>query len=41
MSHWVVGHRGLVLAMFAVITDFFFAGFPGVEIRTIFKDLLP
>ncbi len=41
LAKWVMDHRAPVLAVFALITLGFLAGFPGIEIRTIFKDLLP
>ncbi len=36
-----MNHRGSVLIAFVVITIGFLMGFPGVQIRTVFKDLLP
>jgi len=41
MAAWIMKHRGGVLIAFILITLGFMAGFPGIEIRTIFKDLLP
>ncbi|MGQ0698839.1 MAG: efflux RND transporter permease subunit [Panacagrimonas sp.] len=41
IAAWVMNHRGSVLIAFVLITLAFMAGFPRVEIRTVFKDLLP
>ncbi|THD01820.1 RND transporter [Panacagrimonas perspica] len=41
MARWVMANRGLVLIIFALATIAFAVGIPRVEIRTIFKDLLP
>jgi predicted RND superfamily exporter protein len=41
MAKWVMDHRGKVSIAFVLVTLIFLAGFPGVEVRTIFKDLLP
>ena len=41
MAAWIMKHRGPVLIAFILITLGFMGGFPGIEIRTIFKDLLP
>src|ERR1700757_3807224 len=41
LAKWVMDRRGAVSIAFVVITLAFMAGFPRVEIRTIFKDLLP
>jgi len=41
LAKWIMDRRGLVLGFFLLITLAFLAGFPRVQIRTIFKDLLP
>ncbi|SEP88073.1 hypothetical protein SAMN04488038_10286 [Solimonas aquatica] len=41
LARWVMDHRLAVLIGFLAITVGFLAGFPRVEVRTIFKDLLP
>ena len=41
LAAWIMKHRFGVLMGFIVVTLGFVAGFPGIEIRTIFKDLLP
>ena len=41
IAAWVMRYRGSVLIAFVLVTLAFMAGFPGVEIRTVFKDLLP
>ncbi|HSW12114.1 MAG TPA: MMPL family transporter [Solimonas sp.] len=41
MAKWIMDNRGLVSILFVLVTIGFAAGIPGVEIRTIFKDLLP
>ncbi len=41
MARWVMAHRGLTWAAFALVTVFFALGLPKVELRTIFSDLLP
>ena len=41
IAMWVMRHRGLSAAVFAVITLGFAAGLPGVQLKTIFSDLLP
>ncbi|HEX4870968.1 MAG TPA: MMPL family transporter [Nevskiaceae bacterium] len=41
IARWVIAHRGLVSVFFLLLTVAFAAGIPRVEIRTIFKDLLP
>jgi predicted RND superfamily exporter protein len=41
IARWVIRHRVLVAALFAIVTGAFAAGLPHVEIRTIFSDLLP
>jgi len=37
----VLAHRGLSFLVFGLITVFFAAGLPRVQLRTIFSDLLP
>ena len=41
LAAWVMAYRGWVTVLFVLITLVFAAGIPRVEIRTIFKDLLP
>lgn len=41
IAKWVMGRRLPVAVAFAVVTAIFAAGLPGLEIRTIFNDLLP
>ena len=41
LARWVLRHRALAFAAFALITLFFAAGLPKVQLRTIFSDLLP
>jgi predicted RND superfamily exporter protein len=41
IAKWVMDRRGAMLVAFALVTLAFLAGFPRVEIRTIFNDLLP
>jgi predicted RND superfamily exporter protein len=41
LAKWIMDRRGKVLIAFGIVTLAFMAGFPRVEIRTIFKDLLP
>jgi len=41
IARWVMRHRTLACVAFAVITAFFAAGLPGVQLKTIFSDLLP
>ncbi len=41
LARWVMNHRASVGIGFIIVTLAFMAGFPRVEIRTIFKDLLP
>ena len=41
LARWIMRHRGLVGIAFIIVTLGFMAGFPQVEIRTIFNDLLP
>ncbi|MBX9606976.1 MAG: MMPL family transporter [Gammaproteobacteria bacterium] len=41
LAHWIMQRRGAVTLFFVLATLFFAAGLPRVEIRTVFKDLLP
>lgn len=41
LAKWIMDHRGLVAIGFIVATLLFSLGIPHVQIRTIFKDLLP
>ena len=41
LARWVMDHRIAVSIAFLLVTLGFVAGFPRVEIRTVFKDLLP
>ena len=41
LARWTLRHRGLAFALFALITLFFAAGLPRVQLQTIFSDLLP
>src|SRR5882757_5229205 len=41
LAKWIMDRRGAVLIAFIVVTLGFAAGFPRVQIRTVFKDLLP
>jgi len=41
LAKWIMDHRGMVSIAFILVTLAFMAGIPRVEIRTIFKDLLP
>src|SRR5690606_535568 len=41
LPRFVMAHRGAVTLGFVLVTLFFMAGIPKVEIRTIFNDLLP
>ena len=41
LAKWIMDRRGAVAIAFVLVTLAFAAGFPRVEIRTIFKDLLP
>ena len=41
IARWVLSHRKLAWAVFILITAFFAAGLPKVQLRTIFSDLLP
>lgn len=41
LAKWIMDRRLAVGIAFLLVTAGFAAGLPGVEIRTIFKDLLP
>ncbi|MBI4695686.1 MAG: MMPL family transporter [Gammaproteobacteria bacterium] len=41
LAAWIMAHRASVGIAFILVTLAFMAGFPKVQIRTIFKDLLP
>ncbi len=41
MAGWVMRHRAVTWAIFAIITAFFAVGLRNVELKTIFSDLLP
>ncbi|WP_420467751.1 efflux RND transporter permease subunit [Panacagrimonas sp.] len=41
LAKWIMDKRLPILILFGLVTAGFAAGFPGIEIRTIFKDLLP
>ncbi len=41
IAHWIMQRRGAVGMAFILITLGFMAGFPHVQIRTVFNDLLP
>ena len=41
LAKWIMAHRAGVGIVFILVTLGFMAGFPGIEIRTIFNDLLP
>ena len=41
LAKWIMDRRGIVGIGFILVTLGFMAGFPGVEVRTIFKNLLP
>ncbi len=41
IARWVIAHRRVSWTIFVLITAFFAAGLPRVELRTIFSDLLP
>ncbi len=41
ISAWVIRHQKITAIAFVVITAFFAAGLPKVDLRTIFSDLLP
>ncbi len=41
IARWVMQHRAAVSVAFVLVTGFFMTGFPNVDIRTVFNDLLP
>ena len=41
LARWIMAHRGLVGIGFILVTLAFCAGIPHVQIKTVFKDLLP
>ena len=41
IARWVMQHRVAVSVAFVLVTGFFMTGFPNVDIRTVFNDLLP
>lgn len=41
LAHWIMQRRFAVSVLFVLVTLFFMAGFPKVQIRTVFNDLLP
>jgi len=41
IARWVMHHRVAVSVAFVLVTGFFMTGFPNVDIRTVFNDLLP
>lgn len=41
LAHWIMHRRGAVSIVFVILTLIFMAGLPTVQIRTVFKDLLP
>ena len=41
LAYWIMQRRGVVGIAFILITLAFMAGFPRVQIRTVFNDLLP
>jgi uncharacterized protein len=41
LARWVLAHRKLSWTFFIVVTAFFAAGLPKVQLQTIFSDLLP
>ncbi len=41
LAHWIMQRRGIVGIAFILITAAFVAGFPRVQIKTVFNDLLP
>ncbi|MGR8946950.1 MAG: efflux RND transporter permease subunit [Gammaproteobacteria bacterium] len=41
LANWIMRYRGIVSALFVVVTLIFMKGLPDVEIRTVFNDLLP
>ncbi|TDU32001.1 hypothetical protein DFR24_1389 [Panacagrimonas perspica] len=41
IARWVLAHQKISWLFFALVTAFFIAGLPKVQLRTIFSDLLP
>ena len=41
IAHVIMKYRAAVSVAFVLVTLFFMTGFPNVEIRTVFNDLLP
>jgi predicted RND superfamily exporter protein len=41
IARWVIAHRGLMAALFVLVTLGFAAGLPRLSIKSIFSDLLP
>ena len=41
LAKWIMDRRGMMSTGFVIVTLFFMVGFPNVEVRTIFKNLLP
>jgi uncharacterized protein len=41
IAAWIMRHRSIVGGLFVAVTLLFAAGLPGVQLRTIFSDLLP
>jgi hypothetical protein len=41
LAHWIMQRRGMVSIAFVIVTLIFMGGLPTVQIRTVFKDLLP
>jgi predicted RND superfamily exporter protein len=41
LAHWIMKHRAAVSVGFILVTCYFITGFPHVDIRTVFNDLLP
>ncbi|MCC6707784.1 MAG: MMPL family transporter [Gammaproteobacteria bacterium] len=41
LAHWIMARRGAVSIAFLILTLLFMGGLPTVQIRTVFKDLLP
>jgi uncharacterized protein len=41
LAHFILKYRAAVSVAFVIITLFFMTGFPKVDIRTVFNDLLP
>ncbi|MBK6658752.1 MAG: MMPL family transporter [Proteobacteria bacterium] len=41
LAHWIMARRGAVSIAFVILTLVFMGGLPTVQIKTVFKDLLP